>query len=75
MFAIGGQKTEEVIAEFKNDAWRELGTLKHERFPQGTAILSKPFKMSATLKIALKIIQKIIKISMTLRVYCEDASL
>ena len=32
VYIIGGYFTEEVIAEFKNDAWRQLGTLTKGRF-------------------------------------------
>ena len=31
-YIIGGTNTKEVIAEFKNDAWRQLGTLTKERY-------------------------------------------
>ena len=35
-YFIGGAFTKEVIAEFKNDAWRQLGTLKRGRDSHGS---------------------------------------
>ena len=31
-YIIGGQYTKEVIAELKNDTWRQLGTLTKGRY-------------------------------------------
>ena len=31
-YFIGGSGTQDVIAEFKNDAWRQLGTLTKGRY-------------------------------------------
>ena len=38
-YFIGGYNTEEVIAEFKNDAWRQLGTLTKGRSRHGSITL------------------------------------
>ena len=35
-YIIGGDKTRDVIAEFKNDAWRNLGSLVKPRDSQGS---------------------------------------
>ena len=35
-YFIGGQYTKEVIAEFKNDSWRQLGTLTKGRSSHGS---------------------------------------
>ena len=38
-YFIGGQYTKEVIAEFKNDSWRQLGTLTKGRYYHGSISL------------------------------------
>ena len=38
-YFIGGQYTREVIAEFKNDSWRQLGTLTKGRERHGSISL------------------------------------
>ena len=38
-YFIGGQYTKEVIAEFKNDSWRQLGTLTKGRHFHGSISL------------------------------------
>ena len=38
-YFIGGSNTKEVIAEFKNDAWRQLGTLTKGRSDHGSISL------------------------------------
>ena len=38
-YFIGGYYTREVIAEFKNDSWRQLGTLKKGRSYHGSISL------------------------------------
>ena len=35
-YFIGGQDTKEIIAEFKNDSWRQLGTLTKGRYYHGS---------------------------------------
>jgi len=39
-YIIGGYYTKEVIAEFKNDAWRQLGTLTRGRYGHASITLS-----------------------------------
>ena len=38
-YIIGGQYTKEVIAELKNDTWRQLGTLTKGRYAHGSISL------------------------------------
>ena len=38
-YIIGGYDTQELIAEFKNDAWRQLGTLTKGRYGHGSITL------------------------------------
>ena len=38
-YFIGGANTRNVIAEFKNDAWRQLGTLTKGRYAHGSITL------------------------------------
>ena len=38
-YFIGGSYSEDVIAEFKNDAWRQLGTLARGRYRHGSITL------------------------------------
>ena len=38
-YIIGGQYTREIIAEYKNDAWRQLGTLTKGRNLHGSISL------------------------------------
>ena len=35
-YIIGGVYTENIIAEFKNDSWRQMGTLRKGRSSHGT---------------------------------------
>ena len=35
-YIIGGWKTQNIIAEFKNDSWRRMGTLAKGRAGHGT---------------------------------------
>ena len=39
-YIIGGDRTRDVIAEFKNDAWRNLGSLVKPRDSQGSISLN-----------------------------------
>ena len=39
-YIIGGIYTRDIIAEFKNDAWRQLGTLEKGRNTHGSIILN-----------------------------------
>ena len=39
VYIIGGYFTEEVIAEFKNDSWRQLGTLVKGRYKHASISL------------------------------------
>ena len=39
-YIIGGDYTRDVIAEFKNDAWRNLGSLVKPRDSQGSISLN-----------------------------------
>jgi len=39
-YIIGGPSNGEIIAEFKNDRWRQLGTLKKGRSSHGSIVLS-----------------------------------
>ena len=38
-YIIGGQNTKAIIAEFKNDGWRQFGTLKQGRHYHGSITL------------------------------------
>ena len=38
-YFIGGYHTQELIAEYKNDAWRQLGTLTKGRYKHGSITL------------------------------------
>ena len=38
-YIIGGYDTQDLIAEFKNDAWRQLGTLAKGRYGHGSITL------------------------------------
>ena len=38
-YFIGGRQTKNVIAEFKNDAWRQLGNLTRGRYKQASITL------------------------------------
>ena len=39
-YIIGGYYTRDIIAEFKNDAWRQLGTLTKGRHSHGSIVLN-----------------------------------
>ena len=39
-YIIGGYYTRDIIAEFKNDAWRQLGTLTKGRDGHGSIVLN-----------------------------------
>ena len=38
-YFIGGAQTKEIIAEFKNDTWRQLGNLTKGRYKQASITL------------------------------------
>ena len=38
-YIIGGQNTKAIIAEFKNDVWRQFGTLAQGRWYHGSITL------------------------------------
>ena len=38
-YLIGGAQTKELIAEFKNDSWRQLGNLTKGRYKHGSITL------------------------------------
>ena len=39
-YFIGGYHTKEDVAEFKNDAWRQLGTLTRGRYGHASILLA-----------------------------------
>ena len=42
-YFIGGYHTQDIIAEFKNDSWRQMGTLSKARFVHGSFIIGDSF--------------------------------
>ena len=42
-YFIGGTNTQEIIAEFKNDSWRQYGTLTKGRNYHGSILLDSEF--------------------------------